>query len=31
MISLPLYPKMTKDYLEDVAEAVERIVSHYRI
>jgi dTDP-4-amino-4,6-dideoxygalactose transaminase len=30
MISLPLYPKMTKEDLEDVATAVEKIVNHFR-
>jgi len=28
--SLPLYPKMSKDDLDDVVEAVQKIVSYYR-
>ncbi len=30
LVSLPLYPKMAKADLEDVATAVEKIVSYYR-
>jgi len=30
LISLPLYPKMTKEDLEDVATAVEKVVEYYR-